>query len=184
MGWVQRGSVEIAVGHTLTACYKIHAVVCSLPRACQQQLSAHEIAVFSKTCEIKAMRVSRWCPDCENFCDASPRRSARRVIGSADETFRVRFHAAAQAPLEARLWPQTFAAEKGQRTRPESRQRAWRRSRAVRSRRCSSLPTRARGLARRAHEAQLVLITIRPLLRFFGPDLASTSAEPAPGDPA
>jgi hypothetical protein len=33
VSWVQRGSVEIAVGHRLTACYKIHAVVCSLPRA-------------------------------------------------------------------------------------------------------------------------------------------------------
>src|SRR5277367_3419245 len=31
--WVQRGLVEIAVGHRLTACYKIRAVVCSLPRA-------------------------------------------------------------------------------------------------------------------------------------------------------
>jgi hypothetical protein len=30
---VQRGSVEIAVGHRLTACYKIRAVICSLPRA-------------------------------------------------------------------------------------------------------------------------------------------------------
>jgi hypothetical protein len=50
--------------------------------------------------------------------------SARRVIAPADETFRVRFDAAAQAPLEARRWPQTYGAEKGQRTRPESRQRA------------------------------------------------------------
>src|ERR1700734_3862525 len=33
VSWVQRGSVEIAVGHGLTACYKIRAVVCSLPRA-------------------------------------------------------------------------------------------------------------------------------------------------------
>ena len=33
VSWVQRGSVEIAVGHRLTACCKIHAVVCSLPRA-------------------------------------------------------------------------------------------------------------------------------------------------------
>jgi hypothetical protein len=30
---VQRGLVEIAVGHRLTACYEIRAVVCSLPRA-------------------------------------------------------------------------------------------------------------------------------------------------------
>jgi hypothetical protein len=33
VSWVQRGSVEIAVGHRLTACYKIRAVICSLPRA-------------------------------------------------------------------------------------------------------------------------------------------------------
>ena len=33
VSWVQGGSVEIAVGHRLTACYKIRAVVCSLPRA-------------------------------------------------------------------------------------------------------------------------------------------------------
>ena len=33
VSWVQRGSVEIAVGHRLAACYKIRAVVCSLPRA-------------------------------------------------------------------------------------------------------------------------------------------------------
>jgi hypothetical protein len=30
---VQGGLVEIAVGHGLAACYKIRAVVCSLPRA-------------------------------------------------------------------------------------------------------------------------------------------------------
>jgi hypothetical protein len=30
---VQGGLVEIAVGHRLTACYEIRAVVCSLPRA-------------------------------------------------------------------------------------------------------------------------------------------------------
>jgi hypothetical protein len=33
VSWVQRGSVEIAVGHRLTTCFKIRAVVCSLPRA-------------------------------------------------------------------------------------------------------------------------------------------------------
>jgi hypothetical protein len=33
VSWVQRGLVEIAVGHWLTACYEIRAVVCSLPRA-------------------------------------------------------------------------------------------------------------------------------------------------------
>ena len=33
VSWVQRGSVEIAVGHRSTACHKIHAVVCSLPWA-------------------------------------------------------------------------------------------------------------------------------------------------------
>jgi hypothetical protein len=33
VSWVQRGSVEIAFGHRLTGCYKIRAVVCSLPRA-------------------------------------------------------------------------------------------------------------------------------------------------------
>jgi hypothetical protein len=33
VSWVQRGLVEIAVGHRLTACYEIRAVVCSLPRA-------------------------------------------------------------------------------------------------------------------------------------------------------
>ena len=33
VSWVQRGSVEIAVGRRLTACNKIRAVVCSLPRA-------------------------------------------------------------------------------------------------------------------------------------------------------
>ena len=32
VSWVQRGLVEIAVGHRLTACYEIRAVVCSLPR--------------------------------------------------------------------------------------------------------------------------------------------------------
>jgi hypothetical protein len=31
VSWVQRGLVEIAVGHRLTACYEIRAVVCSLP---------------------------------------------------------------------------------------------------------------------------------------------------------
>jgi hypothetical protein len=184
---VQRGWVEIAVSHWLAACNRIGAVVCSLPWACQQQLTAHEIAVFSKTCEIMAMRVFVGAPTVKVSVTHHPGGSARRVIGRADETFRVRFHAAAQAPLEARPWPQTFGAEKGQRTRPESRQRAWRRSRAVRSRRCSSLPARARGLARRAHEAQLVLITSALCCgsrASFGPDLASTSAEPAPGDPA
>jgi hypothetical protein len=38
--------------------------------------------------------------------------SARRVIARADETFGVRFDAAAQARLEARPWPQTFGAER------------------------------------------------------------------------
>ena len=38
VSWVQRGLVEIAVGPRLTACYEIRAVVCSLPRACQQPL--------------------------------------------------------------------------------------------------------------------------------------------------
>ena len=33
VSWVQGGLVEIAFGHRLTACYKIRAVVCSLPRA-------------------------------------------------------------------------------------------------------------------------------------------------------
>ena len=33
VSWVQRSSVEIAVGHRSTACHKIHAVVCSLPGA-------------------------------------------------------------------------------------------------------------------------------------------------------
>jgi len=33
VSWVQRGWVEIAVGHRLTACHKIRAVVCSLPWA-------------------------------------------------------------------------------------------------------------------------------------------------------
>ena len=33
VSWVQRGLVEIAVGHRLTACYEIRAVVCSLPKA-------------------------------------------------------------------------------------------------------------------------------------------------------
>jgi hypothetical protein len=33
VSWVHRGLVEIAVGHLLTACYEIRAVVCSLPRA-------------------------------------------------------------------------------------------------------------------------------------------------------
>jgi len=32
VSWVQRGLVEVAVGHRLTACYEIRAVVCSLPR--------------------------------------------------------------------------------------------------------------------------------------------------------
>jgi hypothetical protein len=32
VGWVQSGSVEIAVGQ-LTACYRIGAIICSLPRA-------------------------------------------------------------------------------------------------------------------------------------------------------
>ena len=32
VSWVQRGSVEIAVGQS-GRCYTIHAVVCSLPRA-------------------------------------------------------------------------------------------------------------------------------------------------------
>ena len=71
----------------------------------------------------------------------------------------------------------------GQRTRPESRQRA---SPGLGVAREQSDHV-AVALARRAHEAQLVFITIRPLLRFkgeIGPDLASTSAKPAPGDPA
>ena len=33
VSWVQCGSVEIAVGRRMTACYKIRAVFCSLPRA-------------------------------------------------------------------------------------------------------------------------------------------------------
>src|ERR1700727_1456001 len=33
VNWVQGGLDEIAFGHRLTACYKIRAVVCSLPRA-------------------------------------------------------------------------------------------------------------------------------------------------------
>src|SRR5271157_548813 len=33
VSWAHRGSVESAVGHGMTACYKIRAVFCSLPRA-------------------------------------------------------------------------------------------------------------------------------------------------------
>ena len=33
VSWVQSGSVEIAVGRRSTACYRIGAVICSLPRA-------------------------------------------------------------------------------------------------------------------------------------------------------
>jgi hypothetical protein len=63
---VQSGSVEIAVGHWLAACNRIGAVVCSLPRACRQQPTAHEKAVVSMACEIKAAGVSPWCPNHES----------------------------------------------------------------------------------------------------------------------
>jgi hypothetical protein len=64
---VQGGKVEDAVGQLLTACYKIGAVVCSLPRACQQYLLLIKHHAISMACKIKAVGVSRWCPIHENL---------------------------------------------------------------------------------------------------------------------
>jgi hypothetical protein len=124
VSWVQRGSVEIAVGQRLA------------PATQSTPSSAPSLGrVGSSLLRIKSTRFQWFVKLGWSEClvgvptvkiSATHRLgdSARRVIARADETFRVRFDAAAQARLEARPWPHTFRRGKGQRTRLESRQRA------------------------------------------------------------
>ena len=77
VSWVQRGLVEIAVGHRLTGCYEIRAVVCSLPRASLllelDSASCLVVCAGLRDCELGPVSQHRVHDDCEAASQSDPR---------------------------------------------------------------------------------------------------------------
>jgi hypothetical protein len=89
VSWVRSGSVEIAVGRQTTACYRIGAVICSLPRASLR--SGARFGLLSgwraaRLCRFELSAVSKHCvhDDGEATCECNPCFAHRGALGDGE----------------------------------------------------------------------------------------------------
>jgi hypothetical protein len=117
--------------------------------------------------DLGAPPVSRWCPNGENFRDASPWRLRPSRYSSGGRNLpgpfrRRRSSAAGGSSLASDIRRGKGTADEAGEP-PAGFSRAWHRSRAVRSRRCSSRPARARGAACFHHNPPFAAVQGRAL---------------------